>query len=123
MLQRTTKEEERIPESLAHPRRRDIFFHAIKTAKLMGALVVDRRVPVVRKLLFVGTLIAFLVILLFPDAFGEVVMSTILPLAGTVLGVPLDASFDWVAFALAAVGMIRIFPPELVSEHYKHIFS
>src|SRR5260370_4893229 len=65
---------------------------------------------------------ALLIVLLFPDALNEVVLSTVFPLVGTVLGVPLDAGFDWVAFALAAVSLLRFFPAHLVAEHYRRIF-
>jgi len=64
-----------------------------------------------------------LVILLFPDAINEVVLSTILPLAGTVLGIPLDAGFDWVAFSMVVVTLLRFFPAELVAEHYQRLFN
>jgi len=63
-----------------------------------------------------------LVLLLFPDAFGEVVLSTILPLVGTVLGIPIDVGFDWGVFAIVVVSLLKVFPPELVSEHYQRIF-
>ena len=39
------------------------------------------------------------------------------------LGVPLDAGFDWLAFALAVVTLFRFFPAELVAEHYRRIFG
>jgi len=104
------------------PRRPDIFLHAPKTLKLIGSLVMDRRVPLWSKLLFVGSVGGLLVLLLFPDALNEVVLSTILPLAGTILGVPLDAGFDWVTFALVVVTLLHFFPADLVAEHYSHIF-
>jgi hypothetical protein len=105
------------------PRRIDIFLHAGKTITLIGKLIADRRVPLWRKLLFFGFVIGLLCLLLFPDVFDEVVLSTILPLIGTVLGVPLDAGFDWLAFALAVVSLLHFFPAELVGEHYRSIFS
>jgi hypothetical protein len=105
-----------------YPRRIDIFLHAGKTITLIWMLVTDRRVPLWRKLLFFGFVIGLLCLLLFPDALDEVVLSTILPLIGTVLGVPLDAGFDWLAFALAIVSLLHFFPAELVSEHYRRIF-
>ncbi len=120
MLQQTTSTY--IPRRLAHPKRLDVFFHAIKTSKLVGALITDRRVPIVRKLLFFSALCAFLIVLLFPDILNEAVLSTVLPFVGTFLGVPLDAGFDWVAFALVGVSLLRIFPAEIVSEHYNHLF-
>jgi hypothetical protein len=107
----------------ARPKRLDIFFHIAKTFKLIGALITDRRIPVWRKALFFGSIGGLLLILLFPDALGEVVMSTVLPLAGTVIGIPVDAGFDWIAFALAIVTLLRFFPPELVAEHYRQVFQ
>lgn len=106
----------------SRPKRLDIFLHASKTLKLIGALLTDRRIPLWRKALFFGSIISLLVILLFPDALNEFVLSTVLPLAGTVLGIPIDAGFDWLAFALAIVSLMRFFPPELVAEHYRYVF-
>ncbi len=105
------------------PRRFDILWHAAKTGRLIKALMTDRRVPLWRKALFFGSISALLIVLLFPDALNEVVLSTVFPLVGTVLGVPLDAGFDWVAFALAVVSLLRFFPAELVAEHYRQIFG
>jgi len=105
------------------PRRMEIFLHITKTWKLIGALITDRRVPFWRKAFFFGSTGGLLFILLFPDALNEVVMNTVLPLAGTVLGIPLDAGFDWLAFALAVVTLLRFFPAELVAEHYRRIFG
>jgi hypothetical protein len=106
----------------AFPRRRDIFFHFIKTGKLIAALFTDRRVPLVRKILFVVIVVALLLILIFPDAVGEIGLSVVLPFVGTVLGVPIDAGFDWTAFALLAVNLLHVFPSHLVAEHYDDIF-
>ncbi len=105
------------------PKRIDIFTHVIKTGKLIGALLTDQRIPFWRKALFFASIAGFLFVLLFPDALNEAVLSTILPLAGTVLGIPLDAGFDWVAFALVVVTLLRFFPAELLAEHYWQIFS
>lgn len=110
-------------ESLAHPKRFDIFFHCIKTVRLLGSLLTDRRVPFLRKVLFIGSIAAVLVVLFFPDLLGEFVLSTVLPIVGTALGIPLDAGMDWVAFAFVVVSLLRFFPPELVSEHYRQIFN
>ncbi len=105
------------------PKRIDIFMHVIKTGKLIGALITDRRIPFWRKALFFGSIAALLFVLLFPDALNEAVLSTVLPLAGTMLGIPLDAGFDWVAFTLVVVTLLRFFPPEILAEHYRQIFS
>lgn len=109
-------------KSAAFPRRRDVFFHFLKTGRLLGALFTDRRVPVTRKVLFVAVVAALAVILFFPDAIGELGLSVALPVVGTVLGVPIDAGFDWTAFSLLAINLLHIFPGYLVAEHYDDIF-
>jgi hypothetical protein len=106
----------------AYPKRREVFFHFLKTGKLLGALFTDRRVPIVRKVLFIATIVILLAVLFFPDALGELGLSVVLPAVGTVLGVPIDAGFDWTAFALLAVNLLHIFPNDLVAEHYDEIF-
>ncbi len=106
----------------ARPKRRDIFFHAIKTSRLIGALGKDRRISIARKVLFFGSILALLLILLFPDALDEAFLSIVMPVVGTVLGIPLDVGFDWMAFALAVVSLLRIFPAPLVAEHYERVF-
>src|SRR2546430_2613269 len=111
------------PKQQLQPRRRDVFFHAVKTFKLIKALLVDRRIPIWRKGMFVASLGALLVVLIFPDLLGEFIASTVLPIIGTVLGVPLDAGLDWMAFALLMVSFLRVFPAEVVAEHYQRIFS
>lgn len=110
------------PRKLTHPKRRDIFLHFTKTSKLISALSRDRRISLTRKVLFFGTVLGLLAVLLFPDFFNEVFLSIVLPFAGTVLGVPLDLGFDWIAFAIAVVSLLRIFPAEIVAEHYQTIF-
>jgi hypothetical protein len=107
---------------LVHPKRRDIFLHGAKTFKLISALVTDPRIPLWRKAFFFGSIAALLVVLLFPDAINEALLSTALPLVGSVVGVPLDAGFDWVTFALVVVSLLRFFPAPLVAEHYNRIF-
>jgi hypothetical protein len=110
-------------KKIARPRRRDVFFHGIKTVKFIGSLIKDPRIHIVRKILFFSTIIILLAILAFPDFFEEVGLSIVLPLIGTLLGVPLDAGFDWIAFALVVVSLLRIFPAEIVGEHYQQIFG
>jgi hypothetical protein len=107
----------------SRPKRLDIFFHIGKTFRLIGSLLTDPRIPLWRKVLFFASVGGLLLLLLFPDVLGEFVMSTVMPLAGTVLGIPLDAGFDWIAFALAIVTLLRFFPADLVTEHYQQAFQ
>jgi hypothetical protein len=122
-VEQTRFDHEKIARKFAHPRRVDIFFHAFKTLKLIRALTLDRRVPLSRKILFFGTLGGFLIILLFPDLIGETILSAVLPVVGTVIGVPIDTGFDWMAFAFVAINLLRYFPAELVADHYSDIFG
>jgi hypothetical protein len=105
------------------PRRFDIFLHAGKTLHLIGRLMLDRRVPILSKIFFVATIAFLLLILFFPDLVSETILSAVLPVVGTVIGVPIDAGVDWMAFALLLVNMLRVFPEDLVAEHYRDIFS
>jgi hypothetical protein len=104
------------------PGRFEIIFHALKTFRLIGHLLLDRRIPLWRKAAFLLTCAALALVLFFPDLFGELITSTLLPLVGTVIGVPLDAGFDWLTFALVVVSLLRLFPPEVVEEEYQRIF-
>jgi len=107
----------------SRPRRFDIFLHAGKTFRLIGRLMLDRRVPITNKFFFLATVAFLLILLFFPDLLSETVLSAVLPVVGTVIGVPIDAGFDWMAFALLLVNMLRVFPADLVAEHYRDIFS
>ena len=110
-------------QAKVQPKRFELFFHIIKTFKLLGALLTDRRVSVFRKFTFLGSIAFLLVILFFPDLLNEAFLSTVLPVIGTVLGVPFDAGVDWMAFGLLMVNFLRFFPEDIVSEHYQRIFS
>lgn len=123
MAQQTAKRQQAQQEPYAQLRRRDVFLHFVKTFRLIGSLLGDGRVPAIRKVFFVGVLLAFLALLVFPDLLSETVLSVVLPVVGTVLGVPLDAGFDWLAFAFAVIGLLRVFPPEIVAEHYTSLFK
>lgn len=104
-------------------KRLDIFFHAFKTFKLVGVLLFDRRVPILRKFAFLGSVVFLLVLLFFPDLIGETILSTILPVIGTIIGVPIDIGMDWIAFALLIVNFLHFFPEDIVAEHYRQIFG
>lgn len=108
---------------LAQPQRLKMLLHAGKSFKFIGSLVSDRRIALWRKGLFFGSIALLLVLLFFPDLLGEFVMTTILPLVGTVLGIPLDAGFDWAAFIFAIPALLRLFPADLIAEHYRGIFG
>jgi len=104
-------------------RRTDILFHGIKTSRLIGALLLDRRISMLRKIGFIGSIILLIIILIFPDLLNEAFLSIVLPIIGTIVGAPLDAGFDWVAFSLLLVNLLQFFPTDVVAEHTSNIFS
>ena len=106
----------------SQPKRLTLFLHLRKTFKFIGALIADRRIPVWRKLFFGITIAFLLLLLLFPDVLNETLLSFALPVVGTVAGIPIDAGFDWTAFALVVVNLLRLFPADLVAEHYQNTF-
>lgn len=108
---------------LAHPGRLQMLLHIGKSFKFIGSLVSDRRIALWRKALFFGAIALLLVVLFFPDLLGEFVMNMVLPLVGTIVGIPLDAGFDWAAFILAIPVLLRLFPADLMAEHYHNIFG
>ncbi len=63
MLQQSTKPEARRP--VLRPKRLDIFLHATKTVRLLATLIREPRIPLVRKFLFLSSVIVLLLILLF----------------------------------------------------------
>ncbi len=115
--------QQQVVQAKAQPKRFELFFHVIKTFKLLGALLTDPRVSVFRKLAFLGSIAFLLAILFFPDLLNEAFLSTVLPVVGTVLGVPVDAGVDWTAFAMLMINFMRFFPNDIVAEHYQRIFS
>ena len=115
MQQQTTFEK-------VQPKRFTLFLHLRKTFKLLGSLIADRRIPLWRKLVFGLTIAFLLILLLFPDVLNETLLSFALPIVGTVAGIPIDAGFDWAAFALVIVNLLKLFPADLVAEHYQNTF-
>ena len=118
-MQQTTQ---RTQEATHRPSNFALFFHAFKTLHLVYALLIDRRIPILRKAAFLLPIGFLLVLLIFPDALNEAFLSTVLPILGTILGIPIDAGFDWIALALAAMALLRLFPAEVMDEHYQRIF-
>ena len=126
MLQQSAKKDhhsDRLVNDFAQPKRHQLFLHGFKTLKLVKALMTDGRISTFKKGLFIASIAGIIAILLFPDAINETVLSAALPFVGTVLGVPLDAGFDWIALSVVAVNLLRYFPAEVVSEHYGRIFA
>jgi hypothetical protein len=98
-----------------------LLLHVGKTARLAGALLRDVRVSVFRKIFFLSAIAALIGLLFATDAVTVVVESAI-PLFGPLVGLPADAAFDWVAVAVIAFNLLRVFPAQIVGEHYDRLF-
>lgn len=101
-----------------------LLFHMGKTAALVSAITKDARVHWMPKLFFFGTLGALLLALLFPESAAEILGMGI-PGVGwalDALGIPVDATVDWAVLGVAAFNLLKLFPKEVVGEHYDRLF-
>jgi hypothetical protein len=99
-----------------------LLFQARKTVHLVQAVLADRRVPVLRKALFLWALVMLALALLVPDT-GSALASMVVPVLGPLIDLPVDGLIDWsVAIALAP-SLLRLLPAEIVAEHQAAIFG
>jgi hypothetical protein len=120
MLQQQHTEQ---PQPYKQPRRRDLVFHLPKTIRLVGTVLWDRRVSLLRKGAFVGGMGLLLVLLLVPELVGDGVtlLSPLFALIGVEL--PAEGALDWLAFTLASFSLLKLFPKEILGEHYEQLFQ
>jgi len=101
-----------------------LLFHMGKTTSLVSAIMKDARVHWLPKLFFFGALGALLLALLFPESAAEF-LGLGIPGVGwalDALGLPVDATIDWAVLGVAAFNLLKLFPKEVVGEHYDHLF-
>jgi hypothetical protein len=122
MLQQQQQQRPLQPREYKQPRRRDLVFHFFKTLRLVGDVLWDRRVSLLRKGIFVVGIGVLLILLLFPEVVGDgaTLLAAIFPLFGVEL--PAEGVADWLAFALASFSLLSVFPKEIVGEHYEQLF-
>lgn len=122
MAQRTQQAsvKQQQPQANNLPKRADLILHLFSTSKLVAAILTDRRVHVVRKAAYLGVIGLLGAILIFPEALAEV--ATLFTVVFPFLEIPVDASIDWVTFAVATFSLLKLFPKEIVGEHYDRIF-
>lgn len=101
----------------------NLIFHMGKTLGLTGAVLKDQRVHWLPKATFVGGIAALLAAVLFPEMAADVLAAV--PTAGIfdALGIPTEAGIDWVVFSVAAFNLLKLFPAEVVGEHYDRLFG
>ncbi len=102
------------------PKRTDLIFHFIKTGRLVRAVLGDPRVSIIRKAAYLGSVGVLLAVLLFPEALAELL--TLITVVFPLLEIPADATLDWVVFAFATFSLLKLFPIEIVGEHYDRHF-
>ncbi len=104
-----------------------MFFHAFKTLTLTGSVLGDSRVHPVRKAAFVTVLGTLILAALGIEGAGELVTQVlnVIPGLGLVIGageLPADLVVDWALVTVAAFNLLRLFPAEIVGEHYDRLF-
>ncbi len=118
---RGTAPEAPILQRPARLSRLSMFLHFRKTIQLVRAVLGDRRVPFLRKSLFLWACVVLLLALLVPDV-ATTVGSIFLPVIGPLLDIPTDAALDWTVAIAAAPWLLRLLPDDVVTEHYIDIF-
>lgn len=102
-----------------------LLFHVGKTSALVGSVMQDRRVSWLPKTVFMTCILALLAAVLLPELGIDTAAFFALPGVGAVLdalGLPVDFTFDWAVFAVAAFNLLKLFPTEIVGEHYDRLF-
>lgn len=105
----------------APPNQWALLLHIRKTYALIRAVLADARVHWLPKAAFLTCIGAMLLVLLGGDLTAGIAES-IVPFVGPVVGLPVDASLDWVAFTVVAFNLLKLFPTEIVGEHYDRLF-
>jgi hypothetical protein len=101
--------------------------HLVKTFSLTGSVLGDSRVHPARKVAFVTAMAALIGAALGVEGITEGVTQVlnVVPGLGLALGVgeiPLDGAIDWVLVGVAAFNLLKLFPAEVVGEHYDRLF-
>ncbi len=99
-----------------------MFVHIPKTIRLVGAVLSDPRVHWVQKFAFVGSIGALLLALFFPEMIADIFGGAFTGGLFDLVGIPAEAGIDWTVFAVAAFNLLKLFPAEVVGEHYDRLF-
>jgi hypothetical protein len=122
LLPRPLSSERPPPASSARPHVWELVLHPVTTMRFMNALRHDARISRVRKLLYIGPILALVIGLLLPESIVAVGVAVLLPFVGPLVNLPADAVLDWVAIGLAAYALLGILPQRIVREHHARLF-
>jgi hypothetical protein len=100
----------------------EMLFHPGRSFRFVTSLLGDRRVSLLRKLLFLLPIVILILALLAPETIIGLIVGAVLPVAGEVLSLPLDISLDWITLAIIGFALLRIFPAPIVGEHHQRHF-
>lgn len=84
----------------------------------------DSRVQILPKALFIGSVVFILAALFTPEALAELV--AVVPGLGDILALgflPVDGVIDWMALGLLALNLMKMFPQDIVNEHFDNIVA
>jgi hypothetical protein len=110
------------PVKSPRPHPWEMVLHPVKTLRFVNDLRQDRRISLIRKLLYLGPMLLLLLAVLLPEGIVAVVLATVLPLVGPTINLPTDAVLDWAFFGIAAYALLGIFPHAIVAEHHAQVF-
>jgi hypothetical protein len=104
-----------------------LILHVFKTIALAGSLLGDRRINPVRKGAFVIIISLLIAAALGVEGIGEILTEflNVVPGLGVLLGIgeiPVDATVDWILVAVVAFNLLKLFPADIVGEHYDRLF-
>lgn len=106
----------------ARPSLGELLLHPFKSLYMVVALLVDRRVSFVRKLVFVVPIAVMVAALLVPETVVGLLAGIVAPVIGLALDVPIDAAVDWLGVGLLAVALLHVFPEGIVAQYHAQLF-
>ena len=110
------------PVGSSRPHPWELVLHPIKALHFIAALAGDRRISGLRKLLYIGPLLILLIAVLLPEGIVAGAVAVLLPVVGPLVDLPADVALDWFMLAIAAYGLLGIFPERIVHEHHARLF-
>ncbi len=98
--------------------------HLPRTLKVANATMHDTRVKILPKIMFIASIVFILAALLTPELLAETI--ALVPGIGdllAVVGLPIDGAIDWLAIGVTALNMMKLFPQDIVNEHFDEVVA